>query len=302
MIVYTDLCNRTKNYTLTDEMINTVENQCGVKITTIINPDAEIYWGDKITQQHLEVMPNLKWIHLSKTGIDKFNLPDNILVTNTPESSDGVAEYAITGMLYLLRGLHNMPNNRKDFDKNISNIKPFNQVKCLIVGYGRIGKRILTLLHALDMNVEYISRNGLDMFKYSKSIADCDISNFDFIINTLPLTSETNNYFNTEIFGKMNKNSYIINVGRGGTINEDDLLNALETKQIRGAFLDVVKDEPVSYDNPLLKLDNVFISPHIANAMCNALDTQVRVFIDKLIKYKQKYDKSYSRNRVEPLR
>ena len=52
MIVYTDLCNRTKNYTLTDEMISTVENQCDVKLTTIINPDAEIYWGDKITQQH----------------------------------------------------------------------------------------------------------------------------------------------------------------------------------------------------------------------------------------------------------
>ena len=86
----------------------------------------------------------------------------------------------------------------------------------------------------------------------------------------------------------MNKSSYIINVGRGETINENDLINALETKQIRGAFLDVVQNEPISHDNPLLKLDNIFISPHIANAMCNALNTQVKVFIDKLIKYKKK--------------
>mgnify|MGYP003630278367 CR=1 FL=1 len=288
MIVYTDLCNRTKNYTLTDEMVSMVENQCNVKITTIINPDAEVYWGDKITQQHLEVMPNLKWVHLSKTGIGKFNLPDNMLVTNTPDSSEGVAEYAVAGVLHLLRGLDRMSNNRLGFDKNIDYIKPFNQISCLIVGYGRIGKRILTLLNSLGMNIKYISRNNQDMFKYSDSITNCDISNFDFIINTLPLTPETNNYFTKKTFGKMNKSSYIINVGRGETINENDLINALETKQIRGAFLDVVQNEPISHDNPLLKLDNIFISPHIANAMCNALNTQVKVFIDKLIKYKKK--------------
>ena len=68
-----------------------------------------------------------------------------------------------------------MPNNRKDFDKNIENIKSFDNVKCLIVGYGRIGKKILTLLDALGMDVSYISRN--------RSITDCNISNFDFVIN-----------------------------------------------------------------------------------------------------------------------
>ena len=277
MIVYTDLCNRTKNYTLTDEMIHMVESQCDVKITTIINPNAEVYWGDKITQQHLEVMPHLKWVHLSKTGTGKFNLPDDILVTNTPNSSNGVAEYAVAGVLHLLRGLDRMSNNRLEFDKNIDYIKPFNQISCLIVGYGRIGKEIDRLLSALGIQI-----TKLDRHTHINNLKELP---YDFVINTLPLSRETINYFTVETFGKMNTNSYILNIGRGETINEDDLFNALTTKQIRGAFLDVVQNEPIKYDNRLFKLDNVFISPHIANALYNALNTQVQTFIEKLKEY-----------------
>ena len=125
MIIYTDLYNRTKNYTLTAEMIHNVERQCNVKVTTDLNPNAEVYWGDKITLHHLSAMPDLKWLHLSKTGVGKFILPDNILVTNTPDSSNGVAEFAVAGVLHLLRALDRMPVNRLEFDKNIDYIKPF---------------------------------------------------------------------------------------------------------------------------------------------------------------------------------
>ena len=130
------------------------------------------------------------------------------------------------------------------------------------------------------MDVSYISRN--------RSITDCNISNFDFVINSLPFTSETKNYFTAETFDKMNKNSYIINVGRGETINENDLYNALKHKKIRGAFVDVVQNEPIKDNNLLWELDNIFISPHIANAMDNSIETQVKVFTNKLKKYKQK--------------
>jgi len=280
MIIYTDLHNRTKNYTLTDKMIQEVENQCGVEITTVINPDAEIYWGDKITPHHLSVMPKLKWVHLSKTGIgNAANFPDNIVVTNTPNSSDGVAEYAVTGVLHLLRGLDRMSSNRLEFDKNIDYIKPFNQVSCLIVGFGRIGKEVCRLLTALGMDV-----TGLDRHTHITELQELP---YDFIINTLPLSSETLNYFTAETFGKMHKSSYIVNIGRGETMNEDDLFNVLHEKQIRGAFLDVVHNEPVKRGNRLLNLDNVFVSPHIANALNNMLNTQVQVFIKQLIKYKQ---------------
>ena len=142
MIIYTDLHNRTKNYTLSDHIKQEINKKFNVQIVTDINPKAEIYWGDKFSPNHLTKMPNIKWVHLSKTGYDKFSFPSNIIVTNTPESSNGVAEFALAGILYLLRGLDRMTLDRKSFDCNIQNILPFNEVKCLIVGYGRIGKEL----------------------------------------------------------------------------------------------------------------------------------------------------------------
>ena len=279
MIIYTDLHNRTKNYSLPIDVIHTIQKQFNVTITTAINSKAEVYWGDKLTDRHLLEMPKIKWIHLSKTGFGKFNLPTHTLVTNTPKSSNGVAEYAVTGVLYLLRGIDRMPLDRLAFDKHIDNIIPFNQVRCLVIGHGRIGKEVNKLLTALGMQVEFVTRT------HNKNI---DYNVYNFVINALPLTDKTRDYFSSKIFGKMNKNSYIVNVGRGETVNEYDLYNALQSYQIRGAFLDVVKNEPVQKNNKLLSLDNVYISPHIANAMYNAIDTQVNAFTSNLKKYKNK--------------
>ena len=276
MIIYTDLHNRTKNYNLSEEIINNIESEFNVTITTILNPNAEIYWGDKITNHHLNVMSNLKWIHLSKTGFGKFNLPSNITVTNTPKSSNGVAEYAVTGVLYLLRGLDRMTLDRKSFDKNIENIIPFSKVKCLVVGNGRIGKSISHMLMSLGMSVDVKTRTN--------SIQNYNI--YNFVINALPLNDTTLNYFNENFLGKLNKNTYIINVGRGETIDEDVLYDYLSNNKIRGAFLDVVKNEPIQKENKLLSLNNVFISPHIANALYNSIDIQVTEFKNNLNLYK----------------
>jgi len=279
MIIYTDLHNRTKNYTLLKDTITQINHLYNVKITTKINPKAEIYWGDKLTDNHLEQMPNLKWIHLSKAGYGKFNLPQTTFITNTPESSNGVAEYALTGILYLLRGLDRMSLDRKSFDNNINHILPFNKVKCLIVGFGNIGQQLKNLLSSLNINSNEITRHHNIKEVLLKS-------NYNFIINCLPFNDTTQNYFSEKIFNLMGKDTYFVNVGRGETVNETDLYNTLKTNNIRGAFLDVIQNEPIKITNKLLSLNNTFISPHIANASIDSLDTQIKVFINNLVKYK----------------
>ena len=278
MIIYTDLYSRTKNYSLPEKIIKEIESSFNVTITTNINPQAEIYWGDKLTSEHLEKMPNIKWIHLSKTGYDKFNLPKDKIITNTPESSEGVAEYALTAILHLARGLDRMTLQRDTFDKNIDYILPFNEIKCLIVGYGRIGKKLKKMLDNLEIYSGFVEKDEDISYRFF-------IEKFHFIINCLPLNNETKNYFNEDIFGSMDKNSYIINVGRGETINEDHLYKALKQNVIRGAFLDVVQKEPISLNNKLLELENVFISPHIANATKNSLKIQQNAFETNLRRY-----------------
>ena len=81
--------------------------------------------------------------------------------------------------------------------------------------------------------------------------------------------------------------SYFINVGRGETVNEKDLFYVLDNNFIRGAFLDVVQNEPIKKDNQLLYLDNIFISPHIANFSNKSQDIQIKDFIVNLSRYNQ---------------
>jgi phosphoglycerate dehydrogenase-like enzyme len=99
-----------------------------------------------LIHKNLNLMPNLKWIHLSKTGYGKFNFPERVTVTNTPDSSNGVAEFAISIILMLLRGLDRMTIDRKAFDNNVDYILPFSKVNVLVVGFGNIGKEILLKL------------------------------------------------------------------------------------------------------------------------------------------------------------
>ena len=281
MIIYTDLHNRTKNYTLPEDRKQEINKKFNVQIVTTINSKAEVYWGDKLTNEHLTKMPNLKWIHLSKTGWHgKFNFPDGVIVTYSPKSSDGVAEYALTGILYLLRGIDRMVLNRKSFDSNMEYILPFNEVKCLIVGYGNIGKKLAGLLKSIEIKVDIIDKNNFQNL-------DWKVRYYNFVINCLPLNNSTKECFKLSTFTSMSSYSYFINVGRGETVNEKDLFYVLDNNFIRGAFLDVVQNEPIKKDNQLLYLDNIFISPHIANFSNKSQDIQIKDFIVNLSRYNQ---------------
>ena len=125
---------------------------------------------------------------------------------------------------------------------------------------------------------------SVDIKTRTNSIQNYNI--YNFVINALPLNDTTLNYFNENFLGKLNKNTYIINVGRGETIDEDVLYDYLSNNKILGAFLDVVKNEPIQKENKLLSLNNVFISPHIANALYNSIDIQVTEFKNNLNLYK----------------
>ena len=88
----------------------------------------------------------------------------------------------------------------------------------------------------------------------------------DFVVGILPGTKDTADFFSKEhIFSKMKKSSVFMNIGRGSTVNEADLIEALETKQISGAVLDVFKEEPLSEKSPLWSLPNVLMTPHCAD-------------------------------------
>jgi glyoxylate reductase len=140
-----------------------------------------------------------------------------------------------------------------------------------ILGLGRIGKTLAKRANAFDMKIVYHNRKRLSKIK-EKSMRvkytsfEKLITQSDIISIHVPHTKETDQMFNMKIFEKMKKSSFLINTSRGQIVNEKDLIIALKRKIIAGAGLDVFEIEPITKKNPLVKLQNVVLVPHIGSS------------------------------------
>ena len=140
-----------------------------------------------------------------------------------------------------------------------------------ILGLGRIGKTLAKRANAFDMKIAYHNRKRLSKIK-EKSMRvkytsfEKLITQSDIISIHVPHTKETDQMFNMKIFEKMKKSSFLINTSRGQIVNEKDLITALKRKIIAGAGLDVFEIEPITKKNPLVKLQNVVLVPHIGSS------------------------------------
>ena len=302
MIVYTDLHNRSKIYNIPKKFKKILRDR-GIDIVTKYNEKAEVYWGDLFTIQDLNNLPNLKWIHFPCVGVNRALIPEvkdkNILVTNSKGIfKEPVSTSIISYICYFSRGLHmvNFLRNNKlltrlEFDSYSNTIKNPMESSCLIVGYGDIGTRVGELCNSLGMEVNIIKSN-LDMDfpsyvknKYTLKNLKEAVRNNDFIINLLPLTKFTHNIFDKDIFSLMKSNSCFINVGRGKSVNEKDLIDVLNSNPSMTAALDVFDKEPLPLNSPLWEMENVLITPHIANLTQNYWDTQIELFIFNMGNY-----------------
>ena len=143
------------------------------------------------------------------------------------------------------------------------------QKNILVIGFGRIGSNFVKRALAFDMNVyvydPYVEKEKV---KISGAILVDNISEnlskMDAVTLHCPKNNETTDLFTKQEFDLMKKSSFIINCARGGILNEEDLYEALTSKKIAGAGLDVFDVEPTPSSNPLFKLNNVILSPHIA--------------------------------------
>ena len=141
--------------------------------------------------------------------------------------------------------------------------------KLLVIGFGRIGSRLVKRALAFDMKV-FVYDPYVDELEIKKSGAN-HVNNYLDILHEMdavslhcPKNEETINMFSENEFEVMKESAFLINCARGGIINEVALLDALKSNKIRAAGLDVYDDEPSTSSNPLFSLDNILLSPHIA--------------------------------------
>ena len=231
----------------------------------------------QITEKIINSSKNLQVISRHGVGYDSINLKslNNKKIPLTIAAHSNMISVSEQAMFFLLALNKNVfyydDFTRKGDWTNRWDVKAWDLAgkNIMVIGFGRIGSNFVKRALAFDMNV-YVYDPYIDHEKIKKSGAipiqnfKNNLSKMDAITLHCPKNEETTNLFTKKEFQTMKKNAFIINCARGGILNEDDLYEALLNKKIAGAGLDVFDVEPTPSSNPLFKLKNVILSPHIA--------------------------------------
>jgi len=231
----------------------------------------------KMDKKIFSALPDVKCIVRYGVGYDNINLSDakeyGVQACNVPDyGTREVADQALAHMMTLVKKLA-LTNNliRRgvwDYQKNIPVFR-LSDATVGICGVGRIGTAFAERVRPLCKEIiAYDAEYGQSKRKFPDFVKfvsfDELLEKSDIISVHCPRSEETYHLFGEKEFAAMKNTAYLINVARGGIVDENALLHALKNKGIAGAGLDVVENEPLTSDNPLLKLDTFSISPHSA--------------------------------------
>lgn len=241
--------------------------------TIIKGMDAVIVQNDVVDKAALDAADKLKIVVMHGIGLDLIDLAyakeKGIYVTNLPGvNADSVAEVALGFMLALNRRINESERVLRDGHWKMFIGEDLAGKKLGIIGLGAIGKALATKAKALGMDVvannrskdyEFAEKLGIKYVSVEEMLPMCD-----FISLNTPRTPETYHMFNKERLYKMKKGAFLINVSRGGLIDEDALYEAIKDGHLAGAGLDVFEKEPIPMDSKLFELPNCIMTPHIA--------------------------------------
>jgi len=243
--------------------------------------------------EDFENAPNLKMISLWQTGYDNVDLKEaterRVIVSNVPNYAfDSVAEFVFALALGLLRKACVADSMLRQglFDWRYYVGNELMSKTIGVLGTGNIGKRVIQIAHGFNMRVLSTTAhpNPEKEKKLGLKFVDLDtlLSESDILTLHLPLTPETNHMIGAPQLAKMKPTAILINTARGKIVNEKALVDALTEGRIAGAGLDVFEVEPLPKDSPLLKLDNVLLTPHIAFLSRESIDECTYICVENV--------------------
>jgi D-3-phosphoglycerate dehydrogenase len=268
-------------------------------ISLIKDMDGYISGIEKITSNVLDHANKLKIIAQFGVGTDNIDLKaankKNIIVSNAKgANSYSVAEITISLMLSLIRDITNLNNSVKLEKKWIKGMWHEMKGKTLgIIGLGNVGKNLAKLANCMNMKIVAYDIVHDDAFVNKYNIDYLSLENLlemsDFVSLHVPLDNSTKKMIAKKELDMMKSAAFLLNLARGGIVDENYLYRALKNKKIAGAALDVLENEKVG-ENKLFELDNIIVLPHIAANTYEAVkavgDMVVENIIEGLIKGK----------------
>ena len=261
-----------------------------------------------------EQAPHLRWVHSHWAGIEAFiDTPlwagDVILTTTSGIHAPNIGQYVLAQMLAWANRVPRWLRAQRDGHWPPGRRETFMATELAgqtlgIIGYGSIGREVARLARAFNMTILVTKRDArrvvddgytlpgfgdpageLPTRIYPAEALRSVVAQCDYVVVTLPLTPRTRHLFDESVFQAMKSTAYLINVGRGGVIDERQLIRALQRGTIAGAGLDVFETEPLPDDSPLWAMQNVLLTPHVSGMTPQYEERAVELFVANLRRY-----------------
>ncbi|MGH7533788.1 MAG: D-2-hydroxyacid dehydrogenase [Gemmatimonadales bacterium] len=233
-------------------------------------------------------LEHVSWVHGTGAGLDAFlfrrHFPTDVLLTRTSESfGPQIGEYCVARALAVTQELAAFEADQRAGRWETRDLRMLAGTKAMIVGTGDVGRGIAAAFAALGVRVEGVSRSGAGRAPFAEthpvSRLGAVAKESDWLVLAAPLTEATWHIAGAALFAECH-GTYLINVGRGGLVDEAALVTALDAGTVRGAALDVFETEPLPVGSPLWKHPHVTVSPHVSGL--STVANAAKGFLDAL--------------------
>ena len=265
---------------------------------------ADVAFGQPDPEQVMRV-PRLKWVQLTTAGYTRYDTDtfraavkrNGTIVCNASSIyAEPCAQHLLAMMMALARRLPQSLDNQRashgwPYLPLRAESKLLNGQTALLVGYGAIARRLAQLLAPMEMNLIGFRRtprgdeNGVRIVSIDQ--LDAHLPQADHVINILPASDETNNFFNAARFAKLKPTAIYYNIGRGTTNDESALEAALRANKFAAAYIDAFDEEPLPPPHPLWTTPNCLITPHTAGGHENEADRHVEMLLENLRRFQR---------------
>jgi len=276
--------------------IVTLDNQGGLSDDPTGAEIVVLPWSmpDEIIERLLR-MPSVRWIQTVASGAEialSALLPDqDVIVTNGSGVFDiPIAETVLAYILMVSKRMPELMAQQRASRWHVLRLREVMGQTVAIIGLGSIGIEIAKRCKALGMRVLATRRHperggeGVDVVYAANQLPQV-LQVADFVVLSAPLTPETHNLIGREELAQMRDHAWLINIGRGPLVDQDALIEALRSKAIGGAALDVFEEEPLPEDSPLWGMSNVIATPHNSWSTPHMKIREAALFLDNLGRY-----------------
>ena len=235
--------------------------------------DCNIVLGDPpLLSEVLASADRLEWVQSGWAGVEQLCRPglrrDYVLTNAKGIFGPLISEYVLTYLFAFERRIFSMRSNQLNRRWRPLTYRRAKDITLGIIGLGSIGRELALAARHFGIRVTGINRSGKPCEGAEKVYTVDELPAFlkdpDYVVLTLPATRQTDCFINSDTLRMMKPSAVLINVGRGNSVRETDLVIALREGVIAGAVLDVFENEPLSPESPLWQMPNVYITPHMA--------------------------------------